>query len=95
MEDLLYLYAESFNAFEPVICFDERPLQLLSDLVEPLPCKPGKPPRIDDQYSREGTCNSHRVLRSALWMATRKSHKNKNETRFCPPDERFGRYLFP
>lgn len=57
MEDLLYLYAESFNLFEPVVCFDERPLQLLADLVEPLPCEPGQPARIDYQYSREGTCN--------------------------------------
>jgi hypothetical protein len=57
MEDLLYLYAESFNAFEPVVCFDERPYQLLSDIVEPLPCEPGQPPRIDYQYSREGMCN--------------------------------------
>jgi hypothetical protein len=57
MEDLLYLYAESFNAFEPLVCFDERPLQLLSDLVEPLPCEPGQPARIDYQYSRQGMCN--------------------------------------
>ena len=57
MEDLLYLYAESFNVFEPVVCFDERPLQLLSDIVEPLPCEPGQPPRIDYQYSREEMCN--------------------------------------
>jgi len=26
-------------------------------LVEPLPCEPGQPTRIDDRYSREGMCN--------------------------------------
>lgn len=95
MEDLLYLYAESFNAFEPVVCFDERPLQLLSDLVEPLSCEPGKPPRIDYQYSREGTCNL--FVFYALHYGWRHVEVTliKNETRFCPPDERFGRYLFP
>ena len=70
--------AESFNAFEPLVCFDERPLQLLSDLVEPLPCEPGQPPRIDYQYSREGMCNSHRVLCSALWLAARRSYQIEN-----------------
>lgn len=57
MEDLLYLYAESFNCFEPIVCFDERPYQLLDDIVEPLACKPEQKTRIDYQYSREGTCN--------------------------------------
>jgi len=57
MEDLLYLYAEFFNVFEPVVCFDERPYQLLADIVEPLPCKADQLPRIDYQYSREGMCN--------------------------------------
>lgn len=57
MEDLLYLYAESFNPFEPIVCFDERPYQLLADLVEPLRSQPEQPTRIDYQYSRQGMCN--------------------------------------
>ncbi len=57
MEDLLYLYAEYFTPFDPIVCFDERPYQLLDDIVEPLVCQPGKPPRIDYQYSRQGVCN--------------------------------------
>ena len=31
MEDVLDLYAELPNRRRPVICFDERPVQLLSD----------------------------------------------------------------
>ena len=57
MEDLLYLYAEPFHAFDPVVCFDERPYQLLADVKEPLPALPGQPARIDYEYSREGTGN--------------------------------------
>lgn len=57
MENLLYLYAEYFTPFNPIVCFDERPYQLLANIVEPLPCQPDQPPRIDYQYSREGTCN--------------------------------------
>lgn len=57
MEDLLYLYAEPFHAFDPVVCFDERPYQLLADVKEPLPPKPGEPTRVDYEYSRQGTGN--------------------------------------
>lgn len=57
MEDLLCLYAEYFTPFNPIVCFDERPYQLLADKVEALPCQPGQPPRIDYQYLRKGVCN--------------------------------------
>lgn len=40
-----------------MVCFDERPDRLLAALVEPLPCEPGKPPRIDDEYSCKRMCN--------------------------------------
>jgi hypothetical protein len=95
MEDLLYLYAESFNVFEPIVCFDERPLQLLSDLVEPLPGEPGQPPRIDYQYSREGMCNL--FVFYALHYGWRHVEVTKSRTKqdFAYSDERFSRCLFP
>lgn len=57
MEDLLHLYAEPFHPFDPVVCFDERPYQLLADVTEPIPAKPGHLTRTDDEYSRQGTGN--------------------------------------
>lgn len=57
MEDLLYLYAEPFHAFDPVVCFDERPYQLLADVKQPLQALPGQPVRVDYEYSRQGTGN--------------------------------------
>jgi len=57
MEDLLYLYAEPFHAFDPVVCFDERPDQLLADTKEPLLAQPGQLARFDYEYSRQGTGN--------------------------------------
>ncbi len=57
MEDLLYLYAEPFHPFEPVVCFDERPYQLLADVKAPLQALPGQPTRVDYEYSRQGTGN--------------------------------------
>lgn len=57
MEDVLDLYAEPADPLRPLVTFDERPLQLLSEVREPLPCKPGQPRREDYEYKREGTCN--------------------------------------
>jgi hypothetical protein len=57
MEDVLDLYAEAPDPQRPLVTFDERPVQLLSDVREPLPCRPGQPRREDYEYKREGTCN--------------------------------------
>lgn len=57
MEDLLYLYAEPFHPFDPLVCFDERPIQLLADTKKPIPAQPGQLARFDYEYSRQGTCN--------------------------------------
>jgi transposase len=37
------------------LCFDERPCQLLDEVLAPLPLKPGKPLRQDYEYERKGT----------------------------------------
>jgi transposase len=57
MEDVLDLYAEPFDPKRPWVCFDERPCQLVDDVLEPLPMKPGKAQRIDHEYERKGSCN--------------------------------------
>lgn len=57
MEDVLDLYAEPYDPRRPVVCTDERPCQLLADVLEPLPMQPGRPRRIDYEYERKGTCN--------------------------------------
>jgi DDE superfamily endonuclease len=57
MEDILDLYAEPYEPRYPVVCFDESPYQLVSEVRQPLPMGPGQPRRYDDEYRREGTCN--------------------------------------
>lgn len=57
MEDVLDLYTRPYSADEPVVCFDERPCQLISETRTPLPAEPGQPERYDYEYKREGTCN--------------------------------------
>ena len=57
MEDVLDLYAEPYDPERPVVCFDETSTQLLADVREPLPAKPGRPRREDYEYLRAGTRN--------------------------------------
>lgn len=57
MEDLLDLYAEADDPLFPVVCFDECPVQLVSEVREPLPAAPGRRRRYDYHYQREGTAN--------------------------------------
>lgn len=57
MEDILDLYHEPYDPFNPVVCFDEGNKQLISEIRTPLPAKPGQPERYDYEYKREGTCN--------------------------------------
>lgn len=57
MEEILGLYNLPYDEKRPVICFDELPVQLIGDLVEPLEMKTGKPTRIDYEYRRCGTAS--------------------------------------
>ena len=54
MEEVLDVYRQPYDARHPLICMDEASRQILSDLVEPLPMKPGRLKRIDDKYDRHG-----------------------------------------
>src|ERR1022692_4953116 len=57
MEDVLDLYAEAPDPQRPVVCFDESPTQLIGELREPIPAKPGQLERYDCEYRRNGTVN--------------------------------------
>ena len=57
MEDVLDVYAQALDSKRPIICFDERPTQLLADTKIPIPVKPGQKKRIDYEYERMGNCN--------------------------------------
>jgi len=56
MEKVLDTYEQLYNDRRPVICFDERPCQLLGDVLVPIPMKPGRVERQDYHYKRNGTC---------------------------------------
>ncbi len=57
MEEVLDLYEEPYDPRRPVVCFDERPCQLLAEVREPLPVGCGVPQRRDHEYERRGTAH--------------------------------------
>ena len=57
LEDVLTVYQQPYDPLRPVICFDERPCQLIGDVLVPLPVKRGRPKREDYHYERNGVCN--------------------------------------
>jgi len=57
MEEVLDLYAEPYDPQRPVVCFDEKLVQLVAETRQPLPVKPGQPERFDYEYRRNGTRN--------------------------------------
>jgi hypothetical protein len=54
MEDVLAVYHLPYDPAYPVVCMDESCKQMVGDVREPIPCAPGRPVRIDDEYVRNG-----------------------------------------
>lgn len=57
MEEVLDLYERPYDPLFPVVCFDERPCQLLAEVREPLPGGRGRLKRRDHEYERRGMAN--------------------------------------
>ncbi len=54
MEDVLAVYILPYDPRYPVVCMDESCKQLIGEVRQPIPCAPGRPERIDDEYVRNG-----------------------------------------
>jgi hypothetical protein len=57
MEAILDFYNTAPEPGVVRLAFDERPTQLIADVVAPLPMEKGKSKRMDSEYKRNGTCN--------------------------------------
>lgn len=58
MEDVLDIYEMPYDPAVPVVCMDEKPYQLLGEVREPLPTRPGDTEKIDSEYVRNWPCPS-------------------------------------
>lgn len=57
MEDVLATYERPFDAAEPVVCLDEKPVSLHAEVRAPQPAAPGQIARRDSEYKRCGTAS--------------------------------------
>ena len=62
MEDVLKLYSAPLKKEEPVVCLDERPVQLLDHYRLPTRAKPGRSARMDYEYRWKGTANVFAIV---------------------------------
>jgi transposase len=68
MEDVLNVYQQPYDPACPVVTFDERPVQLVSETRQPIPAQAGQLERYDYdyEYKREGTANLFEVFQPLL-----------------------------
>ena len=57
MEDVLEVYSRPYNPKFPVVCMDESSTQLIGEVQDPIPAKPGHPELVDDEYIRNGVAS--------------------------------------
>ena len=58
MEEVLATYERPLEEQQPVVCVDEKPVQLLADVREPIPARQGgQIAKYDNEYERRGTAN--------------------------------------
>lgn len=57
MEDVLDVYELPRDPRFPLVCMDEKPYQLLGEVREPLPLRPGDAQKVDSEYVRNDTCS--------------------------------------
>lgn len=57
MENVLRLYRKPWNSKEPVVCLDEKSVQLLEDSRPVKPVRPGQVEKQDSEYICRGTGN--------------------------------------
>lgn len=55
MEEVLDAYETAYDEKCPLICFDEKPIQLLAHKTPPIGALPGQLVREDYEYKRKGT----------------------------------------
>ncbi|WP_418764035.1 transposase [Myxococcus xanthus] len=80
MEDVLELYARPVCPAEPVVCFDERPVQLMEWVRPASPACPGREARQDYAYFRCGTANLFCAVEpKAGWHFVKATANRKSE----------------
>jgi len=94
MEDVLYFYSLPYNKKRPVVCFDELPVQLVGEVVEPLAMKAGTATRVDYEYERNGTASLLVAFEPLTGTRLIETSKQRTKADYCRFQQRVAA-LFP
>jgi transposase len=83
MEAILGVYARAYDADNPVVCLDEKPVVLHSDKREALMMEPGDVKKVDYEYQREGTANVFSVVEPKAGRYLMRVTENKKGPAFA------------
>jgi hypothetical protein len=91
MEDVLCLYARRRRSREPVVCLDERPVQLLDPARPSEVMRPGRHGRTDYEYVRAGTANIFCIVEPLTGRRLTYASANRTGRAFTRALERIAR----
>jgi hypothetical protein len=86
MEELLWLYALSYDPQYPVVCFDERPCFLIGDRVEPIAMQTGQVRKEHYAYKKLGSCALFAAIEPLTGFRFAQVHQRRTKkeyTLFC------------
>ncbi len=83
MEDLLRLFAKPEDRLQPVVCLDERPVQLLDSERPETEARPGRLARRDYEYIRRGTANVFCVVEPKAGRRQTRATPNRKGSAFA------------
>jgi len=85
MEDILDIYQSSYDPKHPIVCFDERPKQLIGETRQTIDAVPGRLKRYDYEYKRNGVANLFMMfepLGNKRYVQVTE-HRTKKELAWC------------
>lgn len=83
MEDFLVVYESAHTDLRLLICIDEKPTQLLSDVRPESGMLPGEIKKVDYEYKRMWTANVFCSAERKLGVYTNKVNKNRTGREFA------------
>lgn len=83
MEDVLALYEKPYNAQEPVVCLDEKPVSLHAEVRSARPARPGHLAKRDSEYRRCGTANLFAVVEPKAGRHFTRATANRSAPQFA------------
>jgi len=95
MEAVLDLYEEAYDEKRPVVCFDERPCQLVGHTRDPSPMREGRLAREDHEYERRGMAHLFVAFEPLGGWRSVEVHERRRSGEFAGAIARLAEEVYP